>query len=229
MDDVQKEKEKELAAKEAVKFVKDGQVVGLGSGSTAYYAIREIGVRVGEGLRIQGVPTSVKTQELATSMHIPMIDIHKIDTIDITIDGADEFEDDLSLIKGGGGALLREKVVASMTKEQIIIADSSKKVNKLGRFKVPVEVIPFASAYVLSQLKRMGGTGTIRQKDGKPYLTDQNNYIIDTDFGLIDNPVILAGRLKNVVGLVEHGLFIKLVSRVIMGTDDRTVTFSTKS
>ncbi len=221
--------EKELAAIEAVKFVKDNQVVGLGSGSTAYYAIKEIGRKVGQGIRIQGVPTSVKTQELAISMQIPLIDIHNIHTIDITIDGADEFEDDLSLIKGGGGALLREKVVASMTKEQIIIADSSKKVDKLGRFKVPIEVIPFASAYVLSQLKRMGGTGAIRQKDGKPYLTDQNNYIIDTDFGLIDNPVILAGRLKNVVGLVEHGLFIKLVSRVIMGTGDKTVTFTAKS
>ena len=229
MKDPKTEKEKEQAAKEAVKKIKNDQIVGLGSGSTAYFAIKEIGDKVHQGLIIKGIPTSEKTKELALSLNIPLIDIHTVDSIDITIDGADEFDPDLSLIKGGGGALLREKVVASLTKTQIIIADSSKKVAKLGRFKVPVEVIPFASSYVLRQLKIMGGQGVIRRVGDNPYLTDQGNYIIDTDFGLIDNPMILGNRLSGVVGLVEHGLFINLVDMVIMGNGDSVEVLNAKS
>ena len=223
---IDKEKEKELAAIEAVKLIKDGDMVGLGSGSTAYYAIREIGNLVKQGISIRGVPTSVKTKDIAQSMNIPLADIHTVSKIDITIDGADEFDPELSLIKGGGGALLREKIVASMTALQVIIADSTKKVEKLGMFKVPVEVVPYASNYVLEQLKKIGGTGNLRQQDGGPFLTDQKNYIIDTDFGLIDNPVILGSRLKAVVGVVEHGLFVNLVNKVIMGTGHTTKIFT---
>jgi ribose 5-phosphate isomerase A len=223
---IDKEKEKELAAIEAVKLIKDGNMVGLGSGSTAYYAIREIGNLVKQGISIRGVPTSVKTKDIAQSMNIPLADIHTVSSIDITIDGADEFDPELSLIKGGGGALLREKIVASMTALQVIIADSTKKVEKLGMFKVPVEVVPYASNYVLEQLKKIGGTGNLRQQDGGPFLTDQKNYIIDTDFGLIDNPVILGSRLKAVVGVVEHGLFVNLVNKVIMGTGHTTKIFT---
>lgn len=225
---IDKEKEKELAAIEAVKLVRDGIVVGLGSGSTAYYAIREIGNLVRQGITIKGVPTSVKTRNIARSMNIPIADIHSVSRIDITIDGADEFDPDLSLIKGGGGALLREKIVASMTDVQVIIADSTKKVDKLGKFKVPVEVVPYASNFVIDQLKKMGGNGLLRQQNRGPFLTDQNNYIIDTDFGLIDNPVILGGRLKAIVGVVEHGLFVNLVDKVIMGTGDSTEIFESK-
>lgn len=222
------EREKQLAAKEAVRFIGNDQVVGLGSGSTAFFALVEIGELVKKGLRIRGVPTSEKTRIIAESLNIPLVDIHKVDSIDITIDGADEFDRDLALIKGGGGALLREKVVAALTKNQIIIADSFKKVEKLGRFKIPVEVIPFASTYVINQLKNMGGKGTIRQQGDTPYLTDQGNYIVDTDFGLIDNPVILGNRMNCIVGLVEHGLFVNLVDRVIMGTGDTTETYLPK-
>lgn len=118
--------------------------------------------------------------------------------------------------------------MASMTLEQVIIADSSKKVEKLGRFKVPVEVVPYASNFVIAQLRKMGGAGNLRQLDGNPFLTDQNNYIIDTDFGLIDNPVILGSRLKAIVGVVEHGLFVNLVDKVIMGTGDSTEIFTSK-
>lgn len=219
------ELEKKLAAAEAVKLVRDGQVVGLGTGSSAGYALRELGRMVKEGLRIKGVPTSLRTQEMAISLGIPLADIGEVNSIDITIDGADEFTESLALIKGGGGALLREKIVALLTREQVIIADSSKKVEKLGKFLLPVEVIPFASHYVLGQLKRTGGAGKIRMSGETPYLTDQGNYIIDADFGLIDDPEALSYTLNQVEGVAGHGLFINLASRVIMGKGDATVVF----
>ncbi len=219
------ENEKKLAAKEAVKFIQAGQVVGLGTGSTSYFAILEIGEMVKRGLEIRAVPTSIKSRDLADKLNIPLVDIHSVESIDITIDGADEFTRDLNLIKGGGGALLREKVVAAMTRNQIIIADSAKKVDKLGKFRLPIEAIPFATSYVIHQLTKMNGKGTIRQNNGKPFLTDQGNYIIDTDFGIIEDPGALSGRLDGIVGLVEHGLFINMAHKVIMGQGDRVVIF----
>jgi ribose 5-phosphate isomerase A len=219
-----REKEKELAAKEAVKFVSDGQVIGLGTGSTAYYVIKEIGSLVSNGLSIKAVPTSNQTVDLARSFNIPLIDINDVERIDVTIDGADEFDKDLVLIKGGGGALLREKIVASMTKKEIIIADSSKKVAQIGKFPLPIEVIPFAANYVTRRLSALAGTGKIRTTDDKPFITDQGNYIIDTDFGFIDNPGTLSGALNEIEGLVCHGLFINLADIVIMGVADTNTT-----
>jgi ribose 5-phosphate isomerase A len=222
------DQEKQLAARESVKFLRNNQVVGLGTGSSAYHAVVAIGEMVKNGLEIRGIPTSVKTKTLAESLNIPLIDIHTVHSIDITIDGADEFTEKLELIKGGGGALLREKIVASLTRQMIIITDSSKKVNQLGKFKLPIEVIPFASAYVMQQLEKLNGTGHIRQNENKPFLTDQGNYIIDADFGLIPDPEDLAQKLNNIVGLVEHGLFIHLASMVIMGDGDTTKTFKSR-
>ncbi len=222
------ENEKQLAAKEAVKRISNNQVVGLGTGSTAYYIIQEVGRLVKEGLQIRAIPTSDKTRVLAESLHIPIIDINTVIAIDITIDGADEFTEDLLLIKGGGGALLREKIVASMTKEEIIIADSSKLVAQLGKFKVPVEAIPFAANYVQSELQKLHGAAHIRMADGKPFITDEGNYIMDTDFGLIADPVALADAIKGIAGVVDHGLFINLASKVIMGKDGETILFERK-
>lgn len=221
------EKEKYLAAKEAVKLISDNQIVGLGTGSTAVYAVKEIGDLVKKGLKIQGIPTSNKTKELAETLNIPLADINEADHIDITIDGADEFNNGLVLIKGGGGALLKEKIVASMTVEEIIIADSSKKVDKLGKFPLPIEVIPFAANYVMRKLSQINGVGKIRIKENSPFITDEGNYIIDTDFGFITDPVSLSGTLNNIEGVVAHGLFIKLAKKVIMGVSDTntTVTF----
>ncbi|SEM89210.1 ribose 5-phosphate isomerase A [Chryseobacterium taichungense] len=219
------EKEKQLAAKEAVKYLSDNKIIGLGTGSTIYYAIKEIAELVKNGLQIQAVPTSDKTEELAISLEIPIIDINTIDTIDITIDGADEFTKDLTLIKGGGGALLREKIVASMTKEEIIIADSSKYVEKLGKFKLPIEVIPFASKYVHSKIRDLQGEGNIRFIQNRPFLTDEGNYIIDVDFGFITNPPELSHALTGIEGVVGHGLFIDLAQKVIMVNNDDIIVF----
>lgn len=217
--------EKKLAALEAVKHIHSGMIVGLGTGSTAYYAVLEISRLVSEGLHIQAVPTSEKTKALAIELHIPLIDINTIDAIDMTIDGADEFTKDRMLIKGGGGALLREKIVASLTREEIIIADSGKLVEQLGKFTVPIEVIPFACNAVLQKLKSIQGHGTIRQNGEGYFITDQGNYIIDVDFGLIDDPVKLASSLDSITGIVEHGLFIGMAKKVIMGKDNRVIVF----
>ncbi len=218
-------KEKQLAALEAVKYIQNGMTVGLGTGSTAFYAIKAVGEMVQNGLQIQAVPTSEHTKQLAASLNIPLVDINTIDSIDVTIDGADEFTTNLELIKGGGGALLREKIVASISKKNIIIADASKLVEKLGRFKVPIEVIPFAANYVMVQLQLLGGKGTIRKKDEKAFITDQGNIIIDADFGLIENPEKRAKQLDAIVGIVEHGLFINLTNKVIMAKEKEIIVF----
>lgn len=224
MKDLQSEKR--IAAREAVKLISDNQIVGLGSGSSSVFAIHEIGERVKNGLKIQGVPTSRQIQELAESLNIPIIDISTVKKIDITIDGADEFTSDLALIKGGGAALLKEKIVASLTVREVIITDSSKKVEYLGKFKVPIEVIQYAANYVLSQLEALGGKGELRMANDKILVTEEGNYIIDGDFGLIKDPVSLSDQLHAIAGVVEHGLFINLASEVIMGDGDSTSRFT---
>ena len=165
---------------------------------------------------------------MAASLHIPLTDINAVDAIDVTIDGADEFTIGLMLIKGGGGALLREKIVALKTKQEIIITDSFKKVDVLGKFKVPLEVIPFAASYVLNQLLLQQGYGKIRTVNGTPFITDQGNYIIDADFGIISTPVLLSRSLNAIEGVAGHGLFINLAGMVIMGTGNSYVTFQHK-
>lgn len=218
--------EKKMAALEAVKEIKDGMTVGLGTGSTAYYAIHAVAGLIQQGMNLKTIPTSEQTRQMSVELGIPMVDINSIDLIDVTIDGADEFTQNLELIKGGGGALLREKIVASITKKQIIITDSSKMVHRLGKFKVPVEVIPMACSYVIRQLSAIGGIGLVRKKDGKDYITDQGNLIIDADFGLIENPAILDEQLNQIVGVVEHGLFIGLAHKVIMIKDGAAITYT---
>ncbi len=217
----QQDAEKLAAALAAVKFVKDGDVVGLGTGSTTTFAIKELGKRVKDGLKIKAAASSIRTEELAKSLGIEILDLGRLSKIDISIDGADEFTESLDLIKGGGGALFREKIIASLSKNAIIITDASKKVKKLGAFTVPVEVIPLAYQYVSDQINALGGKGILRSVEGKTFVTDNGNLIIDADFGLIDDPAKLAADLNQINGLLAHGLFINITSKVIMseGTD----------
>lgn len=210
------DQEKEAAGRASVKFVRDGNVVGLGTGSTAAYAVRELGERVRSGLKIRGIPTSVKTMELATSLGIPMTTLQEVQQIDVTIDGADEFDPQLNLTKGGGGALLREKIIASASKQLVIIADSSKQVAMLGKFALPIEVIPFAEALIAKRIKAMGATVDLRQRDGKTFVTDEGHHILDCHFGEIPDPPALARRLSDMPGIVEHGLFIGMTSVVLL-------------
>ena len=214
-----KDQEKIIAAVKAVSFVNDGDIVGLGTGSTASFAIEKLAVLVKEGLTITGVCSSIKTEQLAKNAGIPILELGKVNYIDISIDGADEFTEELNLIKGGGGALFREKIVASLSKNRIIIADSSKKVVKLGAFKVPVEIIPIAYQYVINQLKKLNGTISLRHNDGVVFITDNQNFIVDVDFGLIDDAQKLSDSLNRIDGLLAHGLFVDLTSKIIMAKD----------
>jgi len=216
--------EKELAARDSLRFVQDGQIVGLGTGSTAAYFVRFLGERVREGLKIKGIPTAVRTRELATSLGIPLTTLDEYQEIDVTIDGADEINPHLQLIKGGGGALLREKVVASASKKLVIIADSSKQVAILGKFPLPVEVVGFAQALVTKKIQGLGATVKLRvESDGKPYVTDEGHHILDCCFGRIPDPPALARKLSDMPGVMEHGLFIGMASVALVGKGDEVI------
>ena len=207
-----------------MKFVEDGQVVGLGSGSTAAYAVQLLGERVRAGLKIRGIPTSVQTQQLAEEFKIPLLALNDVQEIDVTIDGADEVDPELRLIKGGGGALLREKVVASASRKMVVIADSSKQVPRLGKFPLPVEVIAFAESVIRRKIAALGASVKLRQYAyGNPYTTDEGHHILDCSFGEISDPPALARELKTMPGLVEHGLFIGLATVALIGKGDQVV------
>jgi ribose 5-phosphate isomerase A len=210
--------EKEAAGRAAAKLVRDGDVVGLGTGSTAYFAVVALGERVKAGLRIAGIPTSVQTAELAEQVGIPLTTLDEHPEIDITIDGADELDSRLNLIKGGGGALLREKIVASASKKMVVVADSGKVVRTLGKFPLPVEIIAFARMVVEKDIVSMGGTPKLRTKpDGSTFLTDNGNPVLDCSFRRIAKPALLARALSNTPGVVEHGLFIGLATMALVG------------
>ena len=216
--------EKELVARASLRFVQDGQIVGLGTGSTAAYFVRFLGEKVREGLKIKGIPTAVRTRELAASVGIPLTNFDEYQQIDVTIDGADEIGPGLQLIKGGGGALLREKVVASASKKLVIIADSSKEVPVLGRFPLPVEVVGFAQALVAKKIEGLGAAVKLRQgADGKPFVTDEGHHILDCSFGRIDDPPALARTLSDMPGVMEHGLFIGMASIALVGKGEEVV------
>jgi len=209
--------EKEAAARASLKYVRDGQIVGLGSGSTATIAIRLLGERVREGLKIRGIPTSIASRDLAAELGIPLTTFEEYQQIDVTIDGADEFDPRLNLIKGGGGAMLREKIVASASKKMVVVTDSSKQVAMLGKFPLPVEVIGFAEPLVSKKIADLGAK-VVRRSDtaGKPYLTDEGHHILDCHFGQIADPVALNGKLSDLPGIVEHGLFVGMASVLLM-------------
>ena len=215
--------QKQKAALEAVKHVRDGFIVGLGSGSTAVFAIEALGDRMkAEGIRIMGIPSSYQAFEVAVANGIPITTLEEHPEIDVTIDGADQLTPELYLIKGGGAALAREKIVASATKQNIIIADQNKKVPFLGangQF-VPVEVIPFALAPVRRKLAELGGKVTVREAKGKlgPILTDNGNVVLDVVFGEIKDPADLAVKVKMIPGVAETGLFVGLTDIAYVGS-----------
>jgi len=209
--------EKQAAARASLRFVRDGQIVGLGSGSTATYVVQFLGERVRAGLKIVGIPTSNKTRDLAASLGIPLTSLEQTPQIDVTIDGADEIDPQLSLIKGGGGALLHEKIVASASRHFVIIADSSKQVPTLGKFPLPIEVITFAQPLVKRKIEAFGATVTLRMAGDTPFVTDEGHHILDCNFGAISDVPALARKLSDMPGIVEHGLFVHMASVVLIG------------
>lgn len=207
---------KESVAIEAIQYIEDDMKVGLGTGSTMYYAIKHLGERVKEGLNIVCVPTSEKTAEWAEKFEIPLSDFSEIRSLDIAIDGADEVDENLQLIKGGGGALLREKIVADAAKKFIVIVDESKVVKTLGKFKLPIEVIPFGWKITAQSIESLGCKAILRKKEEEIFVTDNQNYILDCDFSEIHHPEQLNNTLKSIVGVVETGLFINMTKKVLV-------------
>jgi len=218
------EREKQAAARASLSYVESGDVVGLGTGSTAAYAVRFLGEQVRRGLKIRGIATSMNTKQLATDAGIPLISLDECQQIDVTIDGADEVDPQLRLIKGGGGALLREKIVASASRKLVIIADSSKRVTHLGKFPLPVEVISFAEKLVAARISGLGASVALRRSaSGDPFTTDEGHHILDCSFGRIDDPSTLARRLSDMPGVVEHGLFIGMTSVALIAEGERVL------
>jgi ribose 5-phosphate isomerase A len=209
---------KQLAAEKAVSFLEDGMAVGLGTGSTAYWAIEKIGEKVNkEGWKIKAIATSNGSEEQARRLGIPIMDFSSVKSIDITIDGADEVNPKLQLIKGGGGALLREKIVATNSKQMIVVADESKWVKTLGKFPLPVEVVLFGWERTFDKLLMLGCEAKRRMKGTIPYLTDNGNYIVDCAFGEIDDPPALHELVNAITGVVDNGLFIHIASKLVLG------------
>lgn len=214
--------QKLAVARRAVALVEPGMIVGLGSGSTAELAVPELGARVAAGLAITGVPTSRRTEDLARRHAIPLTDLNAVARLDLTIDGADEAVlESFALIKGRGGALLCEKLVAAATAREVIVVDASKIVPRLGvRHAVPVEVVPFGWRHTARAIERLGARPTPREAGGEPYVTDGGNLILDCAFGPIPNPPALAAALKALPGVIEHGIFIGLAHTIIVAGPD---------
>ncbi|HEX5212328.1 MAG TPA: ribose-5-phosphate isomerase RpiA [Pseudolabrys sp.] len=223
--------QKRAAAARAVEFVRPGMRLGLGTGSTAKHFVELIGERVREGLDIVGVPTSEATRADAERCGITLTTLDDTPELDLTVDGADEIAHDLSLIKGGGGALLREKVVAAASARMVVIADSSKWVARLGRFPLPIEVLPFGLGATMRAIEKAfvavgaGGALKLRQgKDGHAFVTDGGHWIVDAALGQIDDPRAMADALSGIAGVMEHGLFVGLAQTAILaGLDGVTV------
>ncbi|GAE92935.1 ribose 5-phosphate isomerase A [Gracilibacillus boraciitolerans JCM 21714] len=217
---------KKFAGEKAVEYVKDGMTVGLGTGSTVYWSITKLGNLVKEGLNIKGVPTSKETEKLAKELGIPLVSMSSVDHLDVTIDGADEANPNFELIKGGGGALLREKMVASISKQFIVVIDESKFVNQLGAFPLPVEIVPFSWETTLKTINKLGCTPKLRIKtdSSPPFVSDNENYIADCYFENIENPAELNLQLNMIPGVVENGLFINMADTIVLGKTNGDVT-----
>jgi len=223
MEDPRVNRGKEAAGRRAAEWVQDGMVVGLGTGSTVHYTLQRLAERLREeGLAVRGVPTSLDTERKANALGIPLASLEDVESIDLTIDGADEIDARFDMIKGGGGALLREKVVASLSRREIIVVDSSKVVERLGvRFALPVEVVPFARAAVARRIAALGASWTLRMRDGSEVArTDNGNEILDCRFpgGIADAPD-LERALDEIPGVVESGLFIGLAHVLVIGEE----------
>jgi ribose 5-phosphate isomerase A len=212
--------EKQVAARASLRWVEPGMVVGLGTGSTAAHVVRLLGERVREGLPIRAVATSEATRVLAAQAGIPLVALDEVDAVDVTIDGADEIGPDLALIKGGGAALLHEKIVWSASRRCVVIADAGKLVERLGAFPLAVEVIRLGWRHAARRLEAMGARVARRERDGLAHETEEGNWILDCRFDAIADPAALARAIDGVTGVVEHGLFVGMASVAVVGVGD---------
>ncbi|MBM7554231.1 ribose-5-phosphate isomerase RpiA [Thalassobacillus pellis] len=208
---------KRKAAEQAVSYVEDGMVIGLGSGSTVYWMMKKLGEHVKEGLQVKGIPSSVRTENWAQKFGIPLTGFDKVQELDVAIDGADEIDPFFQLLKGGGGSLVREKIVNTAAKQVITIADEGKYVKELGKRPLPVEVLPFGWEVTAKRITQLKATVKLREKEGNIFISDNGNYIIDCKFPAIDDPYSLHNQLVQLAGVVETGLFLDLADIVILG------------
>ena len=214
-----KERFKQMAAEKAVEEIQPGAIVGLGTGSTVYYVLLALGEKVRDGLNITGIATSKQTETISAKQGIPLSTLAERPVIDLTIDGADEIDPSLNLIKGGGGALVREKIIAHASKRLVIVADESKLVSVLGTtFALPVEVLQFGWEATQTAINNICGKSTMRYSGEKPFLSDNGNYILDCRFGMIRQPAQIELQLNNLPGVVENGLFVSRADKAIIGT-----------
>lgn len=215
---------KQTAGEYAATIIQDGMTIGIGTGSTVYFFIQALAKRIKGGLSIKGVATSMQTQELAKGLNIPLVDLNDAGQLDMTVDGADEIDENLQLIKGGGGALLQEKIVAAASKKLLIIADESKLVQQLGKFPLPVEVIPFGWKQTQKHLQQLGCKKIIlRTKEGQTFISDHGHYILDCYFEKINNAAHLHMQLNNIPGVIENGLFLNMAKSAVIAYTNATV------
>lgn len=210
---------KRIAGQKATEYIKDGMILGLGTGSTAYYMIKNVGELVQIGMNLKAVASSKSTENLANELHIPLVQIDEIDRIDLCIDGVDEIDKHFNAIKGGGGALFREKIIANLANEVIWIMDDSKLVDSIGAFPLPIEILPYGYTQVIRKLKEYSLNPIIRMKDGNVFITDNGNYIVDLHIGNLMDINDVYNKVNVITGVLEIGLFINMCSRIIIGTD----------
>jgi ribose 5-phosphate isomerase A len=229
------DEQKRAAALAALEHVRDGMRLGLGTGSTARYFVDAVGAKVKEGWKLSCVPTSEQTRAQAQGLGIGLTTLDDTPQLDLAVDGADEIDGDLSLIKGGGGAMLREKIVATSAQRMIVIADSSKRVERLGKFPLPIEVVPFGVKATALKIDKAcawagakGGKLVIRTRDGKPFVTDNGNIVLDCALGSIPDAPKLAAALSSIPGVVDHGLFIGIASLAIIAGEQGVATLTRK-
>lgn len=224
-----REQQKQEAAVKAVDYIPDNSIVGLGSGSTMYWVMQRLGELVQQGMQVQGIPSSPATEQWAKEFHVPLVYFsNEITKADAAIDGADEVDPDFHMIKGGGGSLLREKIIADAADKLIIAVDESKIVQQLGSFPLPVEITPFGWQKTARDIQSLGCDPVLRRSHGDPFETDNGNYVIDCDFQLIERPDELHHQLIQLVGVVETGLFADMADIIIAGTEGGAETFKNK-
>ncbi len=211
---------KKIAGEKAAEYVKDGMTLGLGTGSTAFHAVNAVGELVKKGMKLQAVPTSKATEAQARELGIPLLTIDEIDHIDLAIDGVDEIDPAFNAIKGGGGALYREKVVATLADEVIWIMDDSKLVDAIGAFHLPVEIAQYGSKQAMAKMEEYGLHPVLRVRDGKTFITDNGNFIADLHLGAGFDIQDVKEKISSIVGVLEHGLFLNMCKRIIVGTDE---------
>ena len=211
---------KKLAGEKAAEYIEDGMVIGLGSGSTVYWTLKKLGELVEQGLNVKGIPSSLRTEGWAKDFNIPLTDFSEVQVLDLAIDGADEIDPNFNLTKGGGGSLVREKIVNAHAKKLIIIADQSKMVAELGEFPLPVEVLPFGWQLTAQKIAELGAKPVLRERDGSVFVSNNANYILDCEFNSIPNPEKLHHSLKQLLGVVETGLFVNMTDTVILAGEE---------